>query len=98
MTQLLELIRLRCFAPSKQEAEAQLRMLLPALSDSNARLFQSTEAPSDLSVHLTSPLTRPRAASASTVALRIAEALREFGQVQHTTWVEIPTESAEQGR
>ena len=53
----------------------------------NIEIYRHTTVPTDLSVHFRfeSP---PAQVLPSDLARRLASALREFGQISHSTWVE----------
>lgn len=92
---ILDIVRVRCAEATFPQAEAVLRELLQELSDLQARLVRSATAPHDLALHLRTEARSPGPVTASTLGLRVAASLRDFGPVHHGVWIEIeptPTE------
>lgn len=85
----LEIIQGRCPPATARSAEEGLLELLAAPESAGARIYRNTTTPGDLSLHLPRPAGTSNPGAASALGLRIAAALRDFGQVSHSVWTPI---------
>ncbi|MEM8710798.1 MAG: hypothetical protein AAGG01_07585 [Planctomycetota bacterium] len=88
MTLALEIIHLRCSAPSVNEAETVISELLPALFNAEVRLYRSAIVSNDLSIHLVHRSNSPERAAPSEAVVEVTKALEGLGRVHHTTWIQ----------
>ncbi len=91
----LEIIQVRCPATMARSAEKSLLELLTSPESSNVRIYRNATTPLDLSLHL------PGTASSidgtpSPLGLRLANSLRNYGQVSHSVWTPIHPPSDDQ--
>ena len=89
---ILEIVLVRCTEATYRRAQESLRELLSVPGDHGA-LLHSAAAPHDLALHLRTEACS-NAIGASTLGLRIAAALRDFGPVSHSVWIDITTSTA----
>ena len=90
---ILEIVLVRCTEATYRRAQASLHELLSEPGHHGA-LLRSAAAPHDLALHLRTEAACSNAIGASTLGLRIAAALRDFGPVSHSVWIDITTSTA----
>ncbi|MEM8929657.1 MAG: hypothetical protein AAGE94_00685 [Acidobacteriota bacterium] len=88
---ILEIVRVRCVEGTVRGAEASLRELLATPGSHVGHLVRSATTPHDLGLHLRAEADPSAPIGASALGLRVAEALRAFGPVSHSVWIEIAT-------
>ncbi len=85
----LEIIEVRTANRITQELKRSLEELISGVKQEQAapkiNVFSSFTVEGDLSVHLTHNMHKP-IASGSVLGIRIADALRAFGMVNHQIW------------
>ena len=90
MSTTLEIIHLRAVQRSPREIHQAIAESMRTVTDSEpqVRLYAHLRVVGDLSVHLIheSP---DRLEQASHLGLRLAEALKQYGLVEHSVWGEI---------
>ena len=89
----LEIIELRSVRGQPGELRSELLKLVDALKEETERgdvtAFSRVMIDTDFSIHLFHDSTKI-AANGTPLGLRLASALKEFGMVNHTVWLEMP--------
>lgn len=90
MCTTLEIIHLRSVHRPPREIHQAIAESMRTITESEpqVRLYVHLQVVGDLSVHLIRP-SRDRLARASHLGLRLAEALKDYGMVEHSVWAEI---------
>ena len=84
----LEIIHLRLAGNAPANLLTDIRRSVFASAETDTvRLYFHATIPTDLSVHIRTE-TKTRDKNTSDLGLCLAAALREFGMVQHTVWIE----------
>lgn len=88
----LEIIHLRLGGNAQASLIENIRKsILMRTEKHTVRLYTNASVSTDLSIHI-QPKTRSKQKSYSDLGLRLAAALREFGMVKHTVWIENETD------
>ncbi len=85
----LEIIHLRMSGTDRESLASEIRasiMAQPGLVE--LRIYQSVPASTDLSIHLHIEAGSDGVGSGE-LGVRVTEALREYGMVEHSTWTEM---------
>ncbi|MBW2527549.1 MAG: hypothetical protein JRI23_25430 [Deltaproteobacteria bacterium] len=98
LSTIVEIIHLRSLQRPPREIYLAIVESLRAMAESEpqVRLYAHLRVVGDLSVHLIHEST-DRLEQASHLGLRLAEALKEYGLVEHSVWGEI-TDLAQEDR
>ena len=90
MSTTLEIIHLRSVQRPPREIHQAIVESMRSIAESEpqVRLYAHLRVVGDLSVHLVHE-SRDRLGQASHLGLRLAEALKEYGLVEHSVWGEI---------
>lgn len=84
----LEIIQLRLVGNAQTDLINDIRRSVLAGTDSdNVRLYLHATVPTDLSIHIHLDSSTDKKQT-SDLGVRLAAALREYGMVQHTVWIE----------
>lgn len=87
---IVEIVHLRAIDGSARSLVDRLRASLDGAPGSQVMLLTRPGVDTDLAVFIHRPAGEP-----GTLGLRIADALREHGLVQHTTWRSVALEREE---
>jgi len=84
----LEIIHLRLVDGRAESLIAEIQRAIAAASVTGVRIYRGETLTSDLAIHLTSE-PHDSGTEPSTLALRLADALREHGMVEHAVWIAV---------
>ena len=87
MMRQLEIIQVRLTGRSQATLINDIRRSVLADTTDNIRFYRHATVPTDLSIHIHLE-THTDLRQTSDLGVRLAAAMRDYGMVQHTVWIE----------